>query len=310
MTLQAARAGLAHRRAADRVRVTVHYEGRIFRPPSEADAILLQVTVGCSHNGCRFCAMYREKRFRIKTRQEILRDIAEASVEAAGIGRVFLCDGDALAMPQAQLVEILKEIQAGLPNVIRISTYANAKSVAGKTDAELAELRALNLKLFHMGLESGDDVTLQRMQKHGDVQLHIAEAHRARTANIQTFVTILLGLGGRDRSREHAMGTARVLTDMNPNYVGALSLMLIPGTPLDADVQRGQFCVPDAKELLFELRTILEHTEMRGVFYANHASNYLPIRARLPRDRAEAIAQVDAALSGTIPLKPEWMRGT
>ena len=161
-----------------------------------------------------------------------------------------------------------------------------------------------------MGLESGDDVTLQRMQKHGDVQLHIAEAHRARTANIQTFVTILLGLGGRDRSREHAMGTARALTDMNPNYVGALSLMLIPGTPLDADVQRGQFCVPDAKELLFELRTILEHTEMRGVFYANHASNYLPIRARLPRDRAEAIAQVDAALSGTIPLKPEWMRGT
>lgn len=288
----------------------MHYEGRIFRPPSEADAILLQVTVGCSHNGCRFCAMYREKRFRIKTRQEILLDIGAARIEATGVGRVFLCDGDALAMPQAQLVEILKDIQAGLPNVIRISTYANAKSIAGKTDVDLAELRALNLKLFHMGLESGDDTTLQRMQKHGNVQLHVTQVQRARAAKIQTFVTVLLGLGGRERAREHAMGTAQALTDMNPNFVGALSLMLIPGTPLSADVQRGQFMVPDANELLVELRTILEYTDMRGVFYANHASNYLPIRARLPRDRAEAIAQVDAALSGAIPLKPEWMRGT
>ena len=210
-------AGLANWCVADRVGFAVHYEGRIFRPPSEADAILLQVTVGCSHNGCRFCAMYREKRFRIKTRDEILVDIAEARVDSATIGRVFLCDGDALAMPQAQLVETLKDIRVGLPNVIRISSYANAKSVAGKTDAELAELRALNLKLFHMGLESGDDVTLQRMHKYGDAQLHIAQAHprlraRGHLAGLQSH------LPGREAHRPARFHARQVLLRSLPYH--------------------------------------------------------------------------------------------
>jgi radical SAM superfamily enzyme YgiQ (UPF0313 family) len=287
----------------------MHYEGRIFRPPSEADAILLQVTVGCSHNGCRFCGMYREKRFRIKSLELIREDIADARQAFPGVGRVFLCDGDALAIPQPELVSILEAIRVGLPEVIRVTTYANAKSVARKSDAELGQLRALNLKLFHLGLESGDDPTLLRMEKHGDARLHVTQAERAQAADIKLFVTVLLGLGGRERSQQHAVATARTLSEMRPNSVGALSLMLIPGTPLFADVERGDFELPSPRELLFELRTLLEQTEMRGMFYANHASNYLPIRARLPRDRGEALAQVDAALAGKAALKPEWMRG-
>jgi radical SAM superfamily enzyme YgiQ (UPF0313 family) len=288
----------------------MHYEGRIFRPPSEADAILLQVTVGCSHNGCRFCGMYREKRFHVKPLEAIRADIATARLELPNVGRVFLCDGDALALPHQDLVEILQAIQVGLPGVIRVATYANAKSVACKSDPELAELRALNLRLFHMGLESGDDTTLARMQKYGDARFHVEQAIRAQAAKIKLFVTVLLGLGGRARAREHASATARALTEMNPSSVGALSLMLIAGTPLHADAARGDFELPTPREMLLELRTMIEQTEMRGVFYANHASNYLPLRARLPRDRAEALAQVDDALAGRIPLKPEWLRGT
>jgi radical SAM superfamily enzyme YgiQ (UPF0313 family) len=287
----------------------MHYEGRIFRPPSEADSILLQVTVGCSHNGCRFCGMYREKEFRVKNLDLIREDIAEALEAFPQVGRVFLCDGDALAIPQRQLVPILEAIRLGLPGVIRVTSYANAKSVARKSDAELRELRALNLKLFHLGLESGDDATLLRMQKSGDARLHVVQAERAQAADIKLFVTVLLGLGGRERSEQHAVATARTLSEMRPSSVGALSLMLVPGTLLFADVERGDFDPPSPRQMLLELRTLIEQTEMRGMFYANHASNYLPIRARLPRDRAEALAQVDAALAGRAALKPEWMRG-
>lgn len=289
--------------------MNLDYEGRIFRPPSEADAILLQVTVGCSHNGCRFCGMYREKQYREKALETIRQDIELARRAYPKLGRVFLCDGDALALPQARLVEILGMIRDGLPEVIRVATYANAKSVERKTDAELLELRALNLKQFHLGLESGDDETLRRMQKAGDAAYHIRQVQRAQAAEIKVFVTVLLGLGGRERSTEHALATAKTLSEMKPSQVGALSLMLVPGTPLYRDFEAGQFEVPSPREILIELRTMLEHTDMRGWFYANHASNYLPIRARLPRDRDAALAEVDAALAGETPLKPEWMRG-
>ncbi len=254
--------------------------------------------------------MYRDKRFLIKCPEEINADIADARVTFPGVGRVFLCDGDALSVPQPQLIGILRAIRDGLPDVISVSCYASAKSIASKTDGELAELRSLNLKLLHMGLESGDDVTLKRMQKHGNAEFHVLQARRAKDVKMRLFVTVLLGLGGRARAREHALATARALSEMSPHYVGALSLLLIPGTPLYEDLIRGQFCVPNPHELLLELRTILERTEMRGVFFANHASNHLPLRARLPRDREEAIAQVDAALRGELPLKPEWLRGT
>jgi radical SAM superfamily enzyme YgiQ (UPF0313 family) len=293
--------------AENRASVMPH-EGQIFRPPNEADAILLQVTVGCSHNGCRFCGMYRLKRFRLKSMDVIRDDIRQAAAEFPGVGRVFLCDGDALAMPQARLLEVLEAIRVDLPGVISIAAYANAKSVASKSDAELAALRALNLKLLHMGLESGDPLTLERMEKHGDVAVHIVQARRAQGVGLKLFVTVLLGLGGQERSTAHAEATAEALTQMNPSRVGALSLMLIPGTPLFQDAQEGRFQLPSPHQMLHELRTIIQQTQMRGVFYANHSSNYLPLRARLPRDREEALAQLDAALAGRHPLKPDWMR--
>ncbi len=284
-------------------------DGPVFRPPSEADSILLQATVGCSHNGCRFCGMYRDRRFRVRTRAEITADLAEAAAQAPAAGRVFLCDGDALAAPQAALVELLEGIRRWLPSVSRVATYANARSIAGKTDAELGELRALGMRLLHVGLESGDDVTLRAMNKHGDARLHVEQGRRARAAGMRLFVTVLLGLGGVERSAAHAVATAQALSEMQPDYVGALSLMLVPGTPLHDAAARGAFVLPGPQGLLGELRTLLERVELRGIFYANHASNYLPLRARLPRDRAAALGALDAALSGALPLKAEWQRG-
>jgi len=288
---------------------TMRHDGPVFRPPSEADSILLQATVGCSHNGCRFCGMYRDRRFRVRTPDEIAVDLAAAVAATPDRTRVFLCDGDALAMPQAALAEVLVAVRRALPSLTRLASYANARSIAGKSDAELGELRELGLRLLHLGLESGDDATLRAMNKHGDARYHVVQGLRARAAGLKLFVTVLLGLGGVERSTEHALATARALSEMQPEYVGALSLMLVPGTPLHADARRGAFVLPGPQGLLRELRTLLEHVELRGIFYANHASNHLPLRARLPRDRGAALGALDAALSGALPLKPEWLRG-
>jgi radical SAM superfamily enzyme YgiQ (UPF0313 family) len=288
----------------------VHYEGNVIRPPSEAASILLEVTVGCSHHRCSFCGAYLGDRFRIKDDRTIFADIAEAARRCRDQERVFLLNGDALIVPSRRLVPILAELRRALPWVTRVGTYASAKSIARKTDQELAELRALGLKLLHLGLESGDDVTLRKMNKFGDAAFIVEQGRRARRAGMKLFVTVLLGLGGAERSLEHARATGRALTRLEPDYVGALSLMLIPGTGLYDEWRAGRFELGGPDAMLGELRELLGHTEMpRGMFYANHASNYLPLRARLPRDKAAALRLLDAALSGRVPLKPEWLRG-
>jgi radical SAM superfamily enzyme YgiQ (UPF0313 family) len=288
----------------------VQYEGNVIRPPSEADSILLEVTVGCSHHRCTFCGAYLGDRFRIKDDQTIFSDIAQAARHCRDQERVFLLNGDALVVPSRRLLPILAEIARVLPWVTRVATYANAKSISRKTDQELTELRSLGLKLLHMGLESGDDVTLGEVNKFGDAAFIVEQGRRARRAGMKLFVTVLLGLAGPERSLEHARATGRALTLLEPDYVGALSLMLIPGTRLYDDWRAGRFVLGGPDAMLRELRELLAHTEMpRGMFYANHASNYLPIRARLPRDKAATLGLLDAALSGRVPLKPEWLRG-
>jgi radical SAM superfamily enzyme YgiQ (UPF0313 family) len=288
----------------------VQYEGHVIRPPSEAESILLEVTVGCSHHRCSFCGAYLADRFRIKHDQAIFADIAYAARHFRDRERVFLLNGDALIVPSRRLLPILGEIARELPWVTRVATYANAKSVARKSDQELSELRSLGLKLLHMGLESGDDVTLGAVDKFGNAEFIVEQGRRARAAGMKLFVTVLLGLGGAERSLEHARATGRALTALQPDYVGALSLMLIPGTPLFDDWRAGRFVLGGPDAMLRELRELLAHTELtRGIFYANHASNYLPIRARLPRDKAQTLALLDAAVGGKVALKPEWLRG-
>ena len=287
----------------------MHYEGNIIRPPSEANSILLQVTVGCSRNKCTFCGTYQGERFKIKPDSVVMADIAFAARYARRQRRVFLCDGDALIIPQQRLLKILAAIGEQLPWVTRVGAYANAKSLDLKTPTQLAELRAKGLGILYMGLESGDDQTLKMIHKGADAEHMIAMGRKARAAGFKLSVTVLLGIAGRERSQIHAQATGRVLSAMDPNYIGALSLMLIPGTPLYEDHQAGRFILPSPGEMLRELRTMLAHTELsQGLFHANHASNYLPVKARLPRDKNAVLALIDKALAGQVDLKPEWLR--
>ena len=287
----------------------MHYEGNIIRPPSEANSILLQVTVGCSRNKCTFCGTYTGERFRIKPDSIIMEDIAFAATYCKHQRRLFLCDGDALIIPQKRLLKILIEIEKQLPWVTRVGIYANAKSLNMKTPDELKILRDHGLGIAYMGLETGDNLTLKIINKGATAEEMILMGKKARKAGIKLSITVLLGIAGRERSQIHARETGRVLSEIDPEYIGALSLMLIPGTPLHKDNVAGRFPLLEPEEMLRELRTMIEHTTLsRGLFYANHASNYLPVKARLPKGKAETLSLIDKALSGRVLLKPEWLR--
>ncbi len=287
----------------------MHYEGTIIRPPSEANSILLQVTVGCSRNKCTFCGTYAGERFRIKPDTIIMQDIAFAAQYCKRQRRMFLCDGDALIVPQKRLLKILLEIKSQLPWVTRVGAYANAKSLKMKSIDELNTLRESGLGILYMGLETGDDVTLKNINKGAASETMISMGKKARKAGFKLSITVLLGIAGRKRSQIHARETGRVLSAIDPEYVGALSLMLIPGTPLFDDHDAGKFDLIDPPETLAELRTMIASTNLtRGLFHANHASNYLPIRARLPRDKDATLHLIDQALAGKVGLKPEHLR--
>jgi radical SAM superfamily enzyme YgiQ (UPF0313 family) len=287
----------------------MHYEGNIIRPPSEANSILLQVTVGCSRNKCTFCGSYQGERFKIKSDELIMADIEFAARHCHRQRRLFLCDGDALIIPQKRLMNILAEIKERLPWVTRVGSYANAKSLKMKNAQELAALSASGLGILYMGLETGDDATLESINKGASSRLMIDMGRKAKAAGFKLSVTVLLGIAGRERSQIHAKETGRVLSAIDPDYIGALSLMLIPGTPLHSDYQSGRFPLIDAREMLSELRTMFAETHLsKGLFHANHASNYLPIKARLPRDRESVLSLIDKALAGEVGLKPEWQR--
>ncbi len=287
----------------------MHYEGNIIRPPSEANSILLQVTVGCSRNKCTFCGTYRGERFRIKPDDTIFEDIAFAAANCRRQRRVFLCDGDVLVMPQKRLLKILTGIEEQLPWVTRVGVYGNAKSIDLKSIEALSELKAHKLGIVYMGLESGDGETLQRIRKGAGADKMIRMGRKIKEAGIKLSITVLLGIAGRERSQIHARETGRVLSAIDPDYVGALSLMLIPGTPLFDDHASGRFQLIEPEEMLKELRTMFAHTHLsRGQFHANHASNYLPVKARLPRDKERTLRLIDEALSGRVSLKPEWLR--
>lgn len=288
----------------------MHYEGMIIRPPSEADSILLQVTLGCSHNKCTFCGTYKEKRFTIKDDSIIDSDIEYAAKHLGFLRRVFLIDGDALIIPQPRLIRILTRIREKMPWVQRVGVYGNAKGILRKTEDELLALKELGLGIVYFGLESGDAMTLSKIKKGYPPERMIEAGRKVRAAGMKLSVMVILGLAGLERSLEHARATGEALSAIDPNYVGVLTLMVPPNTELAQEVRSGRFELLTPPEMLRELREILFHTKMtRGLFFANHASNYLPLRVKMPADKDKALDSIDRALSGGITLKPEWLRG-
>jgi len=288
----------------------MRYEGRIYRPPSEADAYILQATIGCSWNHCTYCDMYRDKEFRVRELSETLADLDDASETAGGrIEKLFVADGDALIMDLDRWRPILERAREKLPRLRRVSCYAMARNVAAKSDAELEELAALGLTRLYIGPESGDDVTLKRIAKGDTFEGHAEAARRAKAAGMELSVIALLGIG-QDRAEEHAKKTAELVTAMDPEFFAALTVTVVPGTPLAKLRQKGKFEVPPVPELLMELRTMVDEARPTDcLFRTNHASNYLPLAGRLPEDRERIVTVIDQAVDGRIPLRPERYRG-
>jgi radical SAM superfamily enzyme YgiQ (UPF0313 family) len=287
----------------------VKYEGMIFRPPSEADSLILQATVGCSYNRCTFCGAYQGKRFRIKSFEEIKEDIDE--VIPYRIRRVFLADGDALVIPQKELLRILSYLRAKLRGLQRIGIYANAKDILRKDVEELKALKGLGVGIIYLGLESGDPEVLKRIKKNANVDELIRAGRRAKESGILLSVTVILGLGGIEGSEAHAAKTGEVLSEMDPDYVGALSLMVAPGTPIEKEIETGKLILPTPFGLIQELETIIAHCQFTRCFFAsNHASNYLPLRIRMPEEKEGALKRIREVLRRKDPdlLRPEYLR--
>ena len=287
----------------------MHYEGNIIRPPAEALSIILQVTVGCSHNKCTFCGAYKGVKFRIKDQSIIREDLEFARQYCQRQRRVFLTDGDVLILPQKKLVYLFKKIREMVPWVNRISLYGNTKSIKSKTVAQLKELKRLGLDRVYMGLETGHDRILTAIRKGADSKSMIKAGRNVRESGIFLCVTVLLGIGGIDLSIVHAEATGKVLTRMVPNQISVLTLMLLENTPLYSDYEKGIFHMPDANGMLKELKVLVSNIHADHVqFQSNHASNYLPIKGRLSRDKEHILDLIDQAISGKIGLKPEHMR--
>ena len=290
----------------------MRYVGKLYRPPSEANALILQATIGCSWNRCTYCDMYRDKPvMRARPVSECIEDLrALARRFGTCVEKIFVADGDALVLPLEAWEPILREVSSLFPNLRRVSAYAMARNILEKSPAELATLRSLGLSRLYIGPESGDDPTLRRIAKGSTAAEHVEAAQKAHAAGIELSVIFLLGAGGVARSHEHASASAALATAMDPAFLSALTLTVVPGTPLARLHERGGFVLPEVPGLLRELRTFLaEANPTHAVFRTNHASNYLPLAGTLPAARTQMVAALDAALAGKIPLRPEWSRG-
>ncbi|MCP4675833.1 MAG: radical SAM protein [Deltaproteobacteria bacterium] len=289
----------------------IRYVEPVIRPPSEADALILQATIGCSHNKCAFCVTYRDKPFRARPREELLAEIDWAGMEMPEIRKIFLGDGDALALSTNRLIEILERLRDRLPNLRRITAYASPQNFKNKSPADLKRLRQAGLNMLYVGLESGDDEVLKRIDKGTTADEMARLCMLPKEAGIKLFVTTVLGLGGPRLSQQHAEHTARLIDRIQPRFASALTLTLMPREPSYEEVfsdPEWRLLTPD--EVLVECRQLIECIESRGIiFYTDHASNYVPLKGTLQKDKARMLSTIDSALADPNKRRPEFMRG-
>ena len=286
----------------------MRYKGKVYRPPSEAYSLIVQVTYGCSHNGCAFCDMYDDKHFAMRPMEEIREDFELARQVYRRVERVFLADGDALMRRTDELLQILGLAYGLFPECERVTCYASPASLHIKSEEDLRLLREHGLTMVYMGLESGCDEVLEKMNKGHDAASIVAAGQKARRCGMELSVTAISGLGSRELMRQHAIGTARALSAMKPEYIGLLTLMVERGTPLERWVREGSFTVLGPMEVLQETELFLQHIDSEGsVFRMNHASNYLTLKGTLNRDREALLAKVQQGLQGC-GLRSESMR--
>lgn len=302
----------------------------IIRPPSEWKSYFLPLTSGCSNNTCAFCGFYGSK-LQMRDIKDVKEEIDALSLflqrgiqltNVPGVvyaiaqswdgKRIFLQDGDALVYPFPKLKEALQYINEKLPSVDRVASYATPQDILRRSREQLEELKGLKLSIFYMGIESGDNEVLQKVGKGVTREEHIEAGKRAKAASVALSVTVILGLGGVEGSQKHALETAKVITAIDPDYVGALTLTLVPGTPLYQQWQEGKFHPITPFRSLEELKIIIENSSFTDCFFSSmHASNYISVRGKLPRDKEKMLRQLEAVLAANDPalLRPEFLRG-
>ena len=283
----------------------MHYSGAVYRPPSEARSLIVQCTLGCSHNKCAFCTMYKDKKFSINPIEQVLSDLDEARAYGRYIEKIFLADGDALILPMDYLLTVLDYIRDHFPTCKRVAAYATTKAIMRKTDDELRTLREHGLGIVYIGLESGNEELLKKFCKGVTAEEIVLNAIRCKQAGIATSVTAINGMAGANGDwQAHAIDTAKAVSRMKPDYIAFLTLRVYSGTPLHDWIASGEFKMMEPPELMRETRLFLEHIDSDGsIFRSNHASNYLPLGGTLNRDREALIRTIDEALDGKVRLR-------
>lgn len=289
----------------------MRYEGNIFRPPSEARSLIVQVTIGCAHNECTFCSMFKDKKFRVRNVEEVIEDLEMAAkFYGNAIGRIFLADGDALCLSNDKLLYILENINRLFPHIDRVSVYGAPQDVLRKTPEELIELKEAGIGIIYIGAESGNEEVLKQVKKGATRAEIIESVRKIEASGIEASVTFISGLGGIPLWREHAIDTGTMISEMEPTYVGLLTLMLEPLAPLTQDVASGKFQKLSAEQVIGETYLMLQNIKVnkRCVFRSNHASNYLSLKGDLPQDKERMLKQLEHAMRNTDILKDERFR--
>ena len=291
----------------------IEYVTPYFRPPSEHKSFILQATIGCSHNNCTYCAMYRKdsQKFKVRPINEI-KKIIDTAVENELIGsRVFIADGNALVLSTTKLMEIMDYLHETSSVIERITMYANIGDILRKSVEDLIELRENGLEMVYIGFESGDDVVLERIKKGADFKETVEASKKLKEAGIKNSAMVLLGVGGVDRTEEHPIETGKLLTESDPEYVGVLSLQLRPGAPIYKEWEEGKFKLPNKFQLIKELEVLVENTELtNGYLYSNHISNFLPIKAKFPEEKEKILNQIREVIQAQDErlLRPDYFR--
>lgn len=288
----------------------MRYEGDIYRPPSEAYSLLVQVTIGCTHNACTFCKMFKNKKFRVRPLEEVLEDLAWARKRYSRVERMFLCDGDALALSNRRLMPILEYIKDNFPECERVTIYGRANDVNKKTEEEMKELFDAGITMVYIGAESGSDKVLKDVNKGVTRQELIDAVRKIEDCGMEASVTFISGLAGKDGWEDHAIQTGTMITEMNPSYVGLLTLIVEPNVPMFDDIQSGKLKLLSPEEVMAETLLMLEHTNVdkKCVLRSNHASNYVSLRGDLPQDKEKMMNQLRAAMNNHDMFKHEMFR--
>ena len=288
----------------------MRYEGTVYRPPSEAYSLIIQVTIGCAHNRCTFCNMYREKQFRIRTKEEIMRDLDECRrYYGPNVRRIFFADGDALVVKTEVLLELLAYVKKLFPGCERVSSYGTARDVHAKSEEELKALAAAGLELIYLGAESGDDRVLEHINKNVTAEQIITAGQKLKRCGLKTSVTLISGLGSRAGIREHAIKSAELISEMNPEYASFLTLRLYEGTQMNEEVKRGEMELITPDEIVEEMELFLKNVDSPGtVFRTNHASNYVVLAGDLNKDIPEMLQQLKNAKKKQRYRLEEWRR--